>query len=241
MSEKASRPASRPAAENKLSRDRICAAALELIDQNGLDRFSVRDLARSLSVYPTAIYWHMPNRNVVLAEVVGYALRNVYPATGHPQWKVWIRKLFEQYREAIQKHPNIAPLVGASLLSGSGIRPEMIEYILLALTQAGFTDDTIVDAYNVVIAAQVGYVTLELAALPAEAPEKWAAEYQQQIRTIDVLSYPMLARHLPKLANRAFILRWSNGTEHPMDDSFEFWVNVVLDGLSAALTAQKAN
>lgn len=222
---------------NKLSRERVWAAALKQIDKRGVGSFSLRDVARSLGVYPRAIYWYVRSRNDLLAGVVDYALRNVYPPTSSEDWKDWLRKLFHQYRAAVQEHPNIAPLIGASILSGGGISAEMIERILTVLSAAGFRDDQLLDAYNVVVAAQVGFVTLELAALPLEDIVSWAEEHRRQITTIDVLRYPMLGRHLPTFANKAFLLRWSNGTEVPLDSSFEKFVEVTISGLEEDLRA----
>jgi len=213
----------------------VWAAALRQIDERGVEAFSLRDLARSLNVYPRAIYWYVRNRNDLLSEVVDYALRNVYPPSSSADWKDWLRKLFQQYRSAVQQHPNIAPLIGASILSGGGISAETIEKILTVLHAAGFRDDQLLDAYNVVVAAQVGFVTLELAALPLENIVTWAEEHRKQIATIDVLRYPMLGRHLPDFANKAFVLRWSNGTEVPLDTSFEKFVDVVISGLQQDL------
>jgi TetR/AcrR family tetracycline transcriptional repressor len=229
----------RPARENanKLSRERVWAAALKQIDEHGLGSFSLRDLARSLRVYPRAIYWYVSSRNDLLSGVVNYVLSNVYPPTSSADWKDWLRKLFHQFRARVQQHPNIAPLIGASILSGGGISTEMIERILTVLSVAGFRDDQLLDAYNVVVAAQVGFVTLELAALPLEDIVSWAEEHRRQIGTLDVLRYPMLGRHLPAFANKAFALRWSNGIEVPLDSSFEKFVDVIICGLEEDLRA----
>jgi hypothetical protein len=167
--------------------------------------------------------------------MVGYALRDVYPPASSADWKTWLRKLLHQYRKAIQQHPNIAPLIGASILSGGGISVDTIEVILSVLTRAGFEGERLMDAYNVVVAAQVGFVTLELAALPIEDIVAWADEHKKQISTLDVLRYPVLGRYLPMLANRAFMLRWSNGTKVPLDSSFNKFVEVVINGLEQTL------
>jgi TetR/AcrR family transcriptional regulator, tetracycline repressor protein len=220
----------------KITMERLWAVALDEIDSRGLEAFSLRNVARTLGVYPRAIYWHVKNRNELLSGMVAYALRDIYPPASSMDWKAWVRKLLVQYRKAIQRHPNIAPLVGASIMSGGGINADTIEIILSVLSKAGFEGERLLDAYNVVVAAQVGFVTLELAALPLEDIGSWAAEYRKQIGTIDVLRYPVLSRNLPMLANRAFMLRWSNGTEVPLDRSFERFVDVVIKGLEQNLS-----
>jgi TetR/AcrR family tetracycline transcriptional repressor len=225
------------AADPKITLERLWQVALEQIDSRGLENFSLRDVARTLDVYPRAIYWHVKNRNELLSGVVAFALRDVYPPTSSMDWKEWLRKLLHQFRTAIQRHPNIAPLVGASILSGGAISAETIEVILSVLTEAGFEGQRLIDAYNVVVAAKVGFVTLELAALPLSDIVSWTAEYRKQIGMLDVLRYPVLSRNLPMLANKAFMLRWSNGTEVPFDSSFDHFVDVVISGLEQSLKA----
>ena len=43
------------------------------------------------------------------------------------------------------------------------------------------------DAYNAVLAAQVGFVTEELAQLPGEDTEAWQNDLQQRLRNVDAL------------------------------------------------------
>src|SRR5271170_870063 len=200
-----------------LKEERIVAAALEQIDTTGLSNFSLRDVARSLKVYPTAVYWYVKGRDELLGRVVAYATKDVAPPAVTADWKGWLREMFNRYRRSIQQHPNIAPLIGTQLRANGGIRADLIERVLSVLMTAGFSEDQLVDAYNVVIGALVGFISQELAALPSENPTKWAEAHRKRISTLDVMAHPTLARYLPKLANKAFIMRWSNGTEVPLD------------------------
>jgi hypothetical protein len=92
-----------------------------------------------------------------------------------------------------------------------------------------------VDAYNVLIGSLVGFVSQELAALPSENPTKWAETHRKRISTLDVMQYPILARYLPQIANKAFIVRWSNGIQVPLDSSFDMLVDVLILGLEHKL------
>ena len=213
----------------------IIAAALALIDERGAAAFSLRDVARRLGVFPTALYWHVPGRNALLAEVAAHALRDIVPDIPSASWQAWLRGLFRRYRAAVHRHPNLAPLIGAQLVSNDGVDARMIDGILEALTHAGYVDADIVDAYNVVIATMCGFVTMELAPLPAEDPRGWATALRRRVRAIGTMSsldHPSLNRHLPALANRAFILRWQNGTKMPLDRSFEAFIDCVIRGLT---------
>lgn len=59
--------------EKRLTEQKIVAAALEHIDAVGLAKFSLRDVARALDVYPTAVYWYVKTRDELLGRVVAYA------------------------------------------------------------------------------------------------------------------------------------------------------------------------
>lgn len=230
--------AAKGAADAALSKDRIVAAAIEQIDRNGVMGFSLRDVARSLGVYPAAVYWHVATRDDLLASVVEATMADVAPEPGTLSWQDWFRELFARCRAVMRKHPHVAQLVGAQLVANANLSPGMIDRILAVLVAAGCKDEHIVELYNVVVAAMVGFSTLEFASVPTDNPAAWAAQLQQKTHDIRALEYPTLARYLPAMANRAFIVRWQNGTDAPMDSSFEAYVEVVIAGLTAMLGRQ---
>jgi AcrR family transcriptional regulator len=231
----------RPPADagNALTRERIVATALRLLDESGLAEFSVRDVAKALGVYPAAIYWHVPTRNALLAEMVAHVLRDLDPGRTDGGWQDWLRALFIGYRRAVRRHPNIAPLIGAQLVSNASLDFDLIERMLEVLRGAGFRDQNLIAAFNVVVAAQVGFVTLEFAPLPAEDPGGWAADMRRLIGSVSAERHPLLAAHLPRMANRSFHVRWQNGTEVSLDAYFEAYVDTVIKGLEG-LSARNA-
>jgi TetR/AcrR family tetracycline transcriptional repressor len=209
-------------------------AAIRELDANGLASFSIRNLAASLGVYPTAVYWHIPNRNLVLAEVVARALEEVIPEKD-PAWQDYIRELFLRYRVMIKKHPNLAPLIGAHLIGNSSISLSLVERLLFKLSSAGFTGENLVGAYNAVIAALVGFVTQEFAPIPKEDSREWQSRVKDRLLALDPQAYPVLGKNLPLLANKAFILRWQSGDQAPLDKSFDCYVDMVIGGLENLL------
>jgi TetR/AcrR family tetracycline transcriptional repressor len=219
-----------------MSKDRVVDAALALVDAQGVDGFGMRGLAEALGVYPTAIYWYVANRNALLAEVVAHALRDVAPVWHGDDWQAWLKNLFRRYRAAVQRHPNIAPLIGAQLVSNAGVSAAFIDRILNVLAAAGFTGDHLIHAYNAVIAVQVGFVTLEFAPAPKEDRESWADDIKAHLRGADAAAHPVLAQNLGRLENRAFIARWQNGADVPLDDSFELFIDIAVAGLAQRVT-----
>jgi AcrR family transcriptional regulator len=229
------RPKKDGKADSGLSKEKIVAAAIEQIDRNGLMGFSLRDVARSLGVYPSAVYWHVQTRDDLLASVVEATMADVAPEPGKLAWQEWFRRLFSRCRDVIRQHPNVAPLLGGHLVANASLSPGMIDRILSVLVKAGFKDDRIVDMYNVTIATMVGFSTLEFASMPTDDPARWAAQLQEKVNAIRALEFPTLARYLPAMANKAFIVRWQNGTEAAMDASFKAYVETAIAGMEQAL------
>lgn len=239
----AKRPRARKAATSPegLTHEKIVAVALALIAEKGLDAFSLRDVARSLGVYPTALYWYFPNKNALLGEVCTVTMAQAVPPRGRLSWQDWLRALFRQYRKTMRKHPNMAQLVGARLLSNSENNTQLIERILQALEDAGCPDAHIVAAYNAIVAAMCGYPTMEFAPVPSEDTGSWQAAMQARTHEISALRYPVVARHLPALVNRSFILRWQSGHERPLDAGFEAYVAAFVGGLEQQIHGWRAS
>jgi hypothetical protein len=53
--------------------------------------------------------------------------------------------------------------------------------------------------------------------------------------SIRAIGFPTLARYLPAMANRSFIVRWQNGTDAAMDSSFRAYVETAIAGMEQAL------
>ena len=70
-----------------------------------------------------------------------------------------------------------------------------------------------------------------------EAPEKVHAPCGCASKSYDAARQPALARHLGALENRAFVLRWSSGSERPLASGFEAWSDVIVRGLEARARA----
>lgn len=223
-----------------LGRERILQATLELIDEKGLAAFAIRDLASRLGVFPAAIYWHVPNREALVAGAIGIALAGVAEGLPEGDWKLRLGTLMQRFRAALRRHPSLAPAVASQLAYNASFDPALLDTVVGALEQAGFDGDDLVDAFNVVVAAMCGFATLELSTAPAEAAGEWEAACRTRIDSIDAQRHPALGRHAGALRNRAFQLRWSSGEMRPLDSGFEAWIDVVLRGLEARSQAGRS-
>jgi TetR/AcrR family transcriptional regulator, tetracycline repressor protein len=223
-----------PGAVPGLSTDDVVLAALGLLDDVGLTGLTMRALADRLGTYPATVYWHVGNRDRVLALVVDRALRElVVPEPGSTDWREWVAAVAHEYRRVLHAHPNVAPLVAAQVLV-SPPTIDLMEAILAVLAGAGFRGDGLAGAYNAIVGSVVGWVSVELAVAPT-GPDPWQDEFARTVRTLDPATHPTIAANADVLADQAFALRWHGGRERPLDAAFDAAVRVWTDGLGAAL------
>ena len=227
------RPRANQIEATSLGPDRIFKAALDLIDAHGLAAFNIRALADLLGVAPAAIYWHVPSRDSLVSGAVSLALRGVSDNLPPNTWQDTLRVLMKRFRDALRRHPHLAPAVAGEMASNAQFDPALLDNIVAALQAAHFKGRSLVDAFNVFIAAMCGFATLEISAAPAEGIQEWRGVCMERIEAIDVRQHPHLHGQRELLRDRAFLLRWSDGMEQPLDEGFEAWMDVIVAGLEA--------
>ncbi len=123
-----------------LSRDRIVACALTLVDAEGLGAVSTRRLAAELGVSGPSLYNHFRTKNEILDAVADTVCARVDLSMlqdGTP-WREALLGWARSYRTALTEHPNIVPF----LARGPGLRPSqlrMADAVFGAMTEAGWS------------------------------------------------------------------------------------------------------
>jgi AcrR family transcriptional regulator len=132
-------PARRRGRPPRLTRDAIEAAALALLDERGLEGFTMRLLATRLEADPMAVYRHFRNKDDLLAAISDDLLTEfvIDPEAG---WREETTRLMRRLRQRLAAHPGLgavvaeAPLTPASvatwrqaveLFEADGFRPEV--------------------------------------------------------------------------------------------------------------------
>src|SRR2546428_8800855 len=104
-----------------LSRERIVAGAVSLIDTEGLDALSMRRLGAALGVEAMSLYRHFPSKAALLEAVVARLLAELpVPAPTAARWQDAFRALARAYRVLLTRHPNAIPLLPTLDLSNPG-------------------------------------------------------------------------------------------------------------------------
>lgn len=202
----------------RLTRDTVLRAALELLDEVGIDGLSTRRLAERLGVQSPTLYWHFKNKAELLdamAEAIMLERHDASLPRPGEAWDAWLADNARSFRRALLAYRD-----GARLHAGT--RPRAlhfgsIERKVALLGDAGFAPDEAVDVMYALGRFVVGWV-LEEQAEPdgeADAPLPDAAEY------------PLLAKG------------WTALRERGGDEAFERGVALIVDGARAHLAARQ--
>jgi AcrR family transcriptional regulator len=96
-----------------LTRRGIAEAALELIDADGLERLTMRKLAKHLGVEGASLYHHIASRDDLLDEVTALINEEIEPAPPDPDasWQTNLAEAARAYRRAFARHPEVLGVI----------------------------------------------------------------------------------------------------------------------------------
>jgi AcrR family transcriptional regulator len=207
-------PAGEPRSEPPLSRERIVATAVELLDAHGVDGLTMRRLADRLGSGVMSLYWHVDNKENVFDLALDSVLEYRGPQTTQSQdWRGEAVHMLEDWRSSMLRHP-----WSASLLPRRALGPNILsrlELLSKTLSRAGVADADL----NVAIWSLWNYVmgaTITRASFDLSDEDRAAA--QQRLTSLSE-RYPTIERSRLLLDND-----W--------DGAFRKGLGFLLDGLS---------
>lgn len=196
-----------------VTQQRIVEAALELLQEDGLESLTQRKLASKLDVQAPALYWHFKNKEELvdyMAEaILAQEFQELEPRHGEQSWQDWLIENMVRLRRAMLMYPDGARVVAGARLYPAVTLAQLLETGLVSLHSAGVDLTTARHIITTATTYTFGYVIEEQAAPTAE-----------EMATFDIEAflepYPNLARsltnedHSPQAQNEDYLtgLRW---------------------------------
>lgn len=181
-------------------------AAAALLDKVGIDGLSMRSLAKSLGTGPATLYWHVRDRDELLAAVLDETLRGIeIPVAGH--WSDRLSAVADAVRAALLPRPALVEVLwGASWRLGP-VTLRLADGIVGLVAESGVADDEVADAYLAVLWSVLGFVH-------AESRAESNAGYRSGLGADRMSDHPNLARFNPSTDAAAMHRRFRTGLEH---------------------------
>ena len=199
----------------------VVETALRILDEFGLADLSMRRLAGVLDVQPSALYWHVPNKQTLLALVSDQIIdraAQVEPADftvdERLDWKALTLAESVAIRDALLAFRDGAEVVSSTLALGLGADGALAR-IRAGIDAAGFEPEVARVAADSILFLVLGQV--------------WHEQQRMQADSLGVVAPSVEAK--PNDAQAAArVLQGQNG-------SFEFGIELILDGLEKKLAA----
>ena len=200
-----------------LERPTIVAAALDLLDETGLDGLTMRKLADALGVQAPSLYWHFPGKQALLDAMADALLEHVArsPVDGD-DFQTILRRSADDLRNALQARRDAARVYAGTRVVGDNML-RLAQAIIGALIDNGIDPRTASRVGLSLIQYVLGFVIGEQAWQRQTGLDP-AALAAQLARWDD--RFPAVEAALPHLAG---------GDE---DARFAFGVNLIIGGLA---------
>jgi AcrR family transcriptional regulator len=221
MTAQSERPAREP-----LSRQRVLRAALDYVDQHGLEALSMHKLGAELGVKAMSLYKHVADKDDLIDGIVGLLWDELPAEPAAGDWREAIRQLAASLRDLVHRHPHAAPL----LMSRQEIRERPLRIahgVLRLMRNDGVPEQCAVALLRTVFPYGIGYALAELSLPPPPPPGP-----DSEITLIRQVS-GMLSPDAPDGLVRTALLVCGNCD---MTAQFRIGVDLMIHGLDAYLT-----
>lgn len=164
MTAQSERPARAP-----LSRRQVLRAALDYVDQHGLEALSMHKLGAELGVKAMSLYKHVADKDDILDGIVDLLWDEIPADPPAGDWREAIRQLAAALRDLVHRHPHAAPL----LTSRQELRERPLRIahgVLRLMREGGVPEHCAVALLRTVFPYGIGYALAELSLPPPPPP-----------------------------------------------------------------------
>lgn len=220
-----------------LTVERIVRTTIDLLDAEPLDGLNMRSLGNRLGSAPTAVYWHVESKDNLVRLAADTVWNEIeLPDLSEVDWRSAAATMATGLHAMLTRHPWLGQAFGSHLLYGAG-KARHDDHSLAIYEKAGFTGVEADQAMATVFIFIMG------CALPAAAtvslnrrlsrdganPEELMADAMAKATDI-AIRFPRLRERLHE--------PWAQSYAGAPDNSFQFGLATILDGLEARLAAR---
>lgn len=219
-----------------LTREQIVRTAIELLDAVGFEGFDMRSLGTRLDSAATAVYWHVKSKDNLITLAGDQVWQEIeLPDLSAAGWRTAATTMANDLYMMFTRHPWLVLAFGSHIFYGTG-KARFDDHSLAVYEMAGFfgaeADRATATVFMFVLGAALGEAaTVSL----TRRLSRDGGNAEEQMRDI-VAKASEIARQFPRLRVRSEAFVQADYARAP-DNSFEFGLEVIFDGLEGRLAA----
>ena len=219
----------------RLTRERVIQGALSVADSGGLGSLTIRSLAKELGAKPMSVYYHVTNKDEILAALVDIVFSEIELPVPGGDWRSEMRKRASSAREVLGRHRWAIGLLESRTDPGpANLRHH--DTVIATLQAAGFSAELTAHAYALLDSYVYGFA-LQEAALPFQGPDS-VADGDGDGDVVEAIMQRMAEDEYPHLVHMATSYYLQPG--YHFGDEFGFGLDLILDGIEKMLTREEA-
>ena len=204
--------------------------ALAIVDEEGLEGLSMRNVAERLATGPASLYAHVANKDELMELVYDRVLAEVHvQEPDKRRWEEQLKDALRQLYDVLVAHRDIAFVSMARVPIG----PNMLRVAegMLAILRAGGVSDRVAALTMDFASLAVNSLAYEESLYPADASNEDIEAYYQRVTDY------MAALPVERFPNLVAMARPM--TEPDPDERLEFAFDVLVQGIAALARAAK--
>ncbi len=184
----------------KFTSAQLQAAALKIVDEQGLENLTMRNLAAVLGTGAMTLYNYVSSRDGLDLLVIDAIFSEIkIPKIQKNNWKENVNEIALALWRGLRMHPKAIPLV-LTKRSRSPAVLNVSELLLGALAKSGRRDVHLLSAFRAVTALIMGYAQVELGGLLTTRIDETKTEILRRFQALPPDQYPKLI----EIANAAY-------------------------------------
>lgn len=217
-----------PQRRRKLTRDGILAAALRIIDREGLDACTMKTLSDALDVTPRALYRHVTSKTDLLRGVADAVLSEVILPDRGLSWTEQVVGIAAELRRVLMVHHHATVLCARRATVFPAVVP-IVDVLIRAFEEAGLEPTRAIAFGHVLFNYVVGFSLSEADHLLNDPAERPAVDPLEGVCGEKVPFAAALGDDFRRyVAEAAFAA----------DDQFAFGLTLLIEGLSSPMRTE---
>lgn len=204
--------------KRNLTKQKICEAAIFLIEINGLEGLSMRKLASKLNVEAASLYNHITNKSGLFDLIQEHLYSQIPTNFSDNNWKDHLLDLATSTRRGLLQVPKVVLLFATRpTITKSSL--EQAEVSLNILIKAGFKQSEALSIFRNLHVFILGHVLAEVGQVPGEVD----SSDEPSINDINIDEYPTLKKTSSYKSNTDF------------EKGFKLGLQCIINGLEILL------